>query len=262
MGTIRHTTLTASLGGALVGASEWDEGHTFDLAVADITGLQAALDAKTDDADLSGYVTTSALTTALAGKQDALGYTAYNATNPAGYITSAALSGYLQAANNLSDLASAATARTNLGLAIGTDVQAYDADLAAIAALATQSFGRSLLTASAISDLRALGLQVQAVPRTVSGTSDTAVLTDAGGYIRCTSASATAVTIPPNSSVAYPTGTVITYEQAGAGTVTLTPGSGVTLNSRGALLALAGQYAVAQVKKVATDTWTVIGDVA
>jgi len=43
---------------------------------------------------------------------------------------------YLTAANNLSDVANAGTARTNLGVAIGSDVQAYDADLAAIAALA------------------------------------------------------------------------------------------------------------------------------
>ena len=41
--------------------------------------------------------------------------------------------GALLAANNLSDVANAATARINLGLALGSDVQAYDAQLQAIA---------------------------------------------------------------------------------------------------------------------------------
>ena len=44
-------------------------------------------------------------------------------------------SGMLTATNNLSDISSASSGRTNLGLVIGTNVQAYDADLAAIAGL-------------------------------------------------------------------------------------------------------------------------------
>ena len=41
------------------------------------------------------------------------------------------LTTFLEASNNLSDVASASTARTNLGVAIGSDVLAYDANLQA-----------------------------------------------------------------------------------------------------------------------------------
>ena len=93
-----------------------------------------------------------------------------------------------------------------------------------------------------------------------SGTSYTAVLGDANSYVRFTNGSAVSFTIPSNSSVAFPVGTVIEMEQAGAGALSVVAGSGVTINSRSADLTLAGQYSVAFVKKVATDTWTMNGD--
>ncbi len=50
----------------------------------------------------------------------------------------------LKIASNLSDLNNASTARTNLGVAIGSQVQAYDADLAVIAGLADPNADRIL----------------------------------------------------------------------------------------------------------------------
>lgn len=95
---------------------------------------------------------------------------------------------------------------------------------------------------------------------TQTGTAYTLVLADQGKTVTCNNAAAVTLTVPPNSSVAFPTGTVVGVEQLGAGTVTITAGAGVTLRSRGNLLALAGQYAAASLRKIGGDEWLAAGD--
>lgn len=96
---------------------------------------------------------------------------------------------------------------------------------------------------------------------TQSGTTYTLALADAATDIEFTNAAAVAVTIPTNASVAFPVGTIITlWQTTAAGQVTVS-GAGVTLQSRGAALKTNGQYAPMTIKKRATDTWIISGDV-
>lgn len=95
-----------------------------------------------------------------------------------------------------------------------------------------------------------------------TGTSYTLALTDSSKLITLDNGSAITLTIPPSSSVAFDVGTQILVEQLGTGVVTFAPGSGVTLLSYDSNLSLAGQYAGATLIKLATDTWTIQGNLA
>jgi hypothetical protein len=95
-----------------------------------------------------------------------------------------------------------------------------------------------------------------------TGTTYTFVLTDAGKICEFANASAVTVTIPPNSSVAFPVGTQIEVVQTGAGKVTLAQGSGVTIKSVGSLKSLAAQEAGATLYQRATDVWWLGGTIA
>lgn len=90
----------------------------------------------------------------------------------------------------------------------------------------------------------------------------TIAVVDANTYLRFTAAGAVTLTIPTNVTAAIPIASVIAIEQAGTGVVTVAGAGGVTVNCRGGVTATAGQYAVMQLKKVDTDVWTVLGDVA
>ena len=95
-----------------------------------------------------------------------------------------------------------------------------------------------------------------------TGVTYTTVLTDDGKLVTCDNASPIALTIPPNSSVAYGIGTQINIMQLGAGQVTITAGAGVTLRSAGSKLKTNAQYAVATCCKIASDTWVVVGNLS
>ena len=88
----------------------------------------------------------------------------------------------------------------------------------------------------------------------------TLVLADAGKAVEITASGATNVTIPNNSSIAFPVGTVIEVAQLGAGAVTLVAASGVTLQAADGFLRTRVQYSVASLRKRTTNTWLVVGD--
>ena len=67
------------------------------------------------------------------------------------------------------------------------------------------------------------------------------------------------MTVPPNSSVAFPVGTQIEVTQTGRAETTLAQGSGVTITSLASYKSIAGQYASATLYKRATDTWQLSG---
>ena len=94
-----------------------------------------------------------------------------------------------------------------------------------------------------------------------TGTTYTTVLADQSKLVTLTNASAITLTIPANSSVAYPVGTKIDFAQLGAGQVTVAGAGGVTVNAT-PTLKLRDQYSGASCIKTATDTWLLVGDLS
>lgn len=74
--------------------------------------------------------------------------------------------------------------------------------------------------------------------------------------------SAVNLTVPPNSSVAFDIGTTILIWQEGAGQVTVVAGAGVTIHSASSHVNLTGQYSWAVLRKQATNTWVLWGDLS
>lgn len=183
--------------------------------------------------------------------------------------------------DNLSGLASAATSRTNLGLGSASTYSTGTSGGTVPLLNGNNTFSGSVtfsgaltitndVTFSGTGDLRLTNtptvLHVDSVgwrgaPQNAQNTTYTFVLTDSGKHIYHTSATGHTYTIPPNSSVTFPIGTFIMVCNKGAGTVTVSPGSGVTLTPNGS--GSSGSQTVAQhytktFMKIDTDSWVML----
>ena len=144
-----------------------------------------------------------------------------------------------------------------------TTLEATSLDSTPIGGTTPAAGAFTTLSATGNTTLDGTAIAKQGMPIvTEAGTTKTFALTDIGAYVRTTSGSAVTITVPANSSVAFPTGTEIVVFQAGAGQVTFTAAGGVTINSKDSNLKITGQYSSATLKKIGTDEWDMIGDLA
>lgn len=87
---------------------------------------------------------------------------------------------------------------------------------------------------------------------TVTGNTTLSLATE---VVRVNASSAASVTVPLNSSVAFPVGTRRWVRRTGTANVSVVGAGGVAINWPGGAFTLTTQYAMAELVKVGTDTW-------
>ena len=157
--------------------------------------------------------------------------------------------------------AAGVTGTALVSAAIGTTVQAYDADIPTVSASQAEMEAGTEANLRSMSPLRvaqAISALAIGIPQNSQNAGYTLVLTDNGKHINM--ATAGAFTIPANSSVAFPIGAAITfYNPSAACTIAITTD---TLRFSGAGTTgtrTIAQYGLATILKVASTTWVISG---
>ena len=133
----------------------------------------------------------------------------------------------------------------------GSSWQTTSTDLSSYATIAYVSDAENIPTLNST--------KVPTVSINSQGESYTLTLSDAGKIIYISSSTASIVTVPLNSSVAFPTGTKIDIVQAGSGQVSISGSSGVTINSEASKNKILAQWCAVSLIKTDTDTWIMVG---
>ncbi len=153
-------------------------------------------------------------------------------------------SGGLLAANNLSDVANAGIARTNLGLAIGTNVQAYDADLTTWANI-TPAAGIATFLAIPSSANLAAALTDETGTGALVFANNPSLIAPILGAATATSINKIAITAPATSAtLTIADGASLITVGAYSVTFTATATTSLTLPTSGTLATLAGSEAL------------------
>jgi hypothetical protein len=112
-----------------------------------------------------------------------------------------------------------------------------------------------LIDANAFSPVPQFNLPIN----TVATTSYTLAQSDAYGLINATTGMT--ITVPPFSSVAFPTGSQVLLYRSAVSAVAITAGSGVTINAPGSADEIASRYSIATLVKLGTNEWVLGGDI-
>lgn len=123
------------------------------------------------------------------------------------------------------------------------------------------SSGNIIIQTGTPSGSGARGSVIMQLPRNRQTISYQLVIADNFAMVEMNAAGATVLTVPANATVTFPVDqTQIMIMRRGAGTVTITPAVGVTINSAAGAVTIGAQYASATLIKIATNEWYLIGN--
>ena len=204
------------------------------------------------------------------------GYSVGELANNVGYITSISGQSLASATNDAGFIATgdeaSVTSLTTGQAIINNDGSASFANgQATISSDGSAWFAAGAVTIDASGNGAFAGLTVggnsvlvESTPQSIdtqTGTTYTLALADANKLVALNNASAIALTVPTNASVAFTAGHRIDLTQLGAGRVTIAGDSGVTVNSSHGLITRT-QYSCATLTYLGSNTWLAAGDLA